>query len=331
MIPLCDELIHVSTTNLASAPYYSPMDVEENEVVKLVYILSSGRSGSTILEMMLANSTDLWATGEVHLLNYALSDSDVKCGCGKAVVDCSFWSEVVKKLKNNQKFSFSQLSLLRDVSGLGKVVRWKYVWPIITGKVSESFLSAAQEYGEHNRTLFMEAASSINDVGSRAYFIDSSKDPYRLLLLEKSGYFDIKVIHITKPIEAFLYSMLDGKSKLLLTIRMTVRWITDGLIMTRLAKQHFATKNYMHVKYTDLVENPDEYVRDLQKLFNLPEFAASDNDSRSPISHGLAGNKVRLTNMTITPDYRWMNSPSTLLLKFSKIISYPVRRKLGYR
>lgn len=67
---------------------------------KLVYIASRGYSGTTLLDMLLNNHTDVSALGEVYLLSiYAKNNS--KCTCGEALSDCNFWTKIEVVLKNS--------------------------------------------------------------------------------------------------------------------------------------------------------------------------------------------------------------------------------------
>ena len=54
--------------------------------------MGCGRSGSTILDILLGNSSQIESVGE---LVFALSRADVeRCSCGLSLSDCTFWSRV---------------------------------------------------------------------------------------------------------------------------------------------------------------------------------------------------------------------------------------------
>src|SRR5437868_14942502 len=68
----------------------------ENQKLKLVYIASSGRSGSTVLELLLGAHSACWTLGEFHVLPWLLRTNVKPCGCGSAVAQCSFWRPVAE-------------------------------------------------------------------------------------------------------------------------------------------------------------------------------------------------------------------------------------------
>ena len=65
---------------------------------QLIYIASTGYSGTTLLDMLLNNHPEVSALGEVYLLSrYAKENSE--CTCGKVVNECGFWIKVENGLK----------------------------------------------------------------------------------------------------------------------------------------------------------------------------------------------------------------------------------------
>lgn len=63
---------------------------------KVTYILSAGRSGSTVLERLLASAPNVVAVGEVATL-WRRPLAQLTCSCGAPAPECGFWSEVRTK------------------------------------------------------------------------------------------------------------------------------------------------------------------------------------------------------------------------------------------
>lgn len=59
----------------------------------LLYILSSGRSGSTLIDLVLGSNPGLISVGEFHRLSLYARDEEL-CTCGAVVGDCPFWTDV---------------------------------------------------------------------------------------------------------------------------------------------------------------------------------------------------------------------------------------------
>lgn len=61
---------------------------------RVLFVGGLGRSGSTLLELILAQHPDVCAVGEVvHLWERALG-GDERCGCGERFTACDFWQRV---------------------------------------------------------------------------------------------------------------------------------------------------------------------------------------------------------------------------------------------
>src|SRR5437868_12622660 len=68
----------------------------ENQKLKLIYIASSGRSGSTVLELLLGAHSACWTLGEFHVLPWLLRTNVKPCGCGSPVAQCPFWQSITE-------------------------------------------------------------------------------------------------------------------------------------------------------------------------------------------------------------------------------------------
>ncbi|MGI3170907.1 hypothetical protein ACRARG_17280 [Pseudooceanicola sp. C21-150M6] len=60
----------------------------------LIYIIGSGRSGSTVMERILNTAPRVVGVGEIHAL-WRLPVETLLCSCGKRVPECSFWQEAL--------------------------------------------------------------------------------------------------------------------------------------------------------------------------------------------------------------------------------------------
>lgn len=85
-----------------------------NNTKKVIFIGGSSYSGSTMLDMMMANSPDGFSVGEVHALfrPFRPHHFEPECGCGN--VDCRFWLQV-RDVGEKQLYE-TIFSLLPDVS-----------------------------------------------------------------------------------------------------------------------------------------------------------------------------------------------------------------------
>ena len=177
------------------------------EKIPIIYILSTGRSGSTLLDLLLGAHPQVWTIGEVHNIPWELRDPQKPCGCRTPVADCNFWREVVSKVP--LMLGDYPIDYFREKNRSGRAVRWPHMLNLVKGKVGGKWHQAAEEYGYRNAQLFQTILQMAEEYKSNSIFwlVDASKDPYRLLWLQSSGLFDLRVIHLVKDPRAFVFSM----------------------------------------------------------------------------------------------------------------------------
>lgn len=69
---------------------------------KLIYLLGSGNSGSTLVAKSIASVIDATNLGEVsNLQNWVVRNE--YCGCGELITECSFWNPILSDISFAQK------------------------------------------------------------------------------------------------------------------------------------------------------------------------------------------------------------------------------------
>ena len=82
--------------------------------VTVLYIGGLGRSGSTLLDLMLGQVPGLCAVGELSYL-WARSDDDL-CGCGERFAACAFWKQVGQEAFGGwEQVDRSEIAKLRSI------------------------------------------------------------------------------------------------------------------------------------------------------------------------------------------------------------------------
>ncbi len=90
---------------------------------QVLYVGSWGRSGSTLLDLMLGQIPGFFSVGELrYLWERGLSERQL-CGCGAPVPECPFWAAVLEEAFGNtgRVDAGEMLSLWRRVDGLVRV------------------------------------------------------------------------------------------------------------------------------------------------------------------------------------------------------------------
>jgi hypothetical protein len=147
----------------------------------VAYIGGSGRSGSTILDMMLGGNSHAFSAGQLEDLRFWV-DTGRYCTCGHAVVECRFWSHVLKTYGDSFPPAMNVPGKARKVSG--------------TLRVIESGLTGSEAREVESAWALLDRVA---DQSRKDVVVDSSKSALRLARLARdpSGK-RLRVIHLVR-------------------------------------------------------------------------------------------------------------------------------------
>jgi hypothetical protein len=294
--------------------------INHKQKIKLIYISSSGRSGSTLLDMLLGKHNQCYTLGEFQMMPIDFKNNTQPCGCSKKVSECELWTKIYNK--NREIINNGIISRFREFDG-GKVLRWAELLEIFFSKPINN--KQIELYGKDNYQVLDTVYNQLQDKDIR-YFVDASKDSYRLKWLIQSAYFDVKVLHIIKKPEAFVYSMTKDKKglkRLHMTLRMTLRWIVENSIIYKVAHKYAKKDNYYKVNYEELAGNFDN---EINNIFNFLELEMSPNlfnDGFMHKNHAISGNFMRFKSPNISLDEKWKYNMGLIYKNIVNIIAYP--------
>ena len=158
-----------------------------------IYIMGPGRSGTTILEILLENSPGISGVGELtHLFQDGFIDG-AECACGNNLDKCDLWGAVKRDIELSSQDSQSAVQIFRKFdwhSGLVKSLR-----------KSQSKDEWAR-YSDINNKLF----SAIERVTGASFIVDSSKYSARALNLHRLYPQRVKVICVLRSPEGLMHS-----------------------------------------------------------------------------------------------------------------------------
>lgn len=258
------------------------MSDNKEQTIKLIYVIGSGRSGSTLLTRLLGNHSQIVDVGEIYNLKNYFESAEEKtryCSCGELLNTCVYWKDIKQELK---EILDEETPNLKD----------KYL----------------PHFEKNNFHLFRLILQKTN----KTIIVDSSKRFYRLKLLEKSDKFDVLILHLVRDPRAYAYSSLHEKEKIIenkIYIYLSVlKWLRKNLSMKLLLGQK---SNYLMVKYEDFVANPDlEIAKVLQKLNLQFEQKTTDLSFRDDSQHIFSGNHkvIAKQEAKISKDIRYIKN-----------------------
>ncbi|MFX0066135.1 MAG: sulfotransferase [Candidatus Hermodarchaeota archaeon] len=247
-------------------------------MAEIIYISCVPRSGSTLLDNLLAAHQEIITVGEVFQLKaYALEDrrfynpeSPLVCSCGRRVADCNFWSQVeanlnkqLWELKLKPRFLEIQWQKERDIERklwvkVGHCInRWP--WLYCMPGLHEALQGGA--IGKDSWQLF----DAISSVTSARRIVDSSKSPFRFWSLHKARANQIKLIILCRDYRAVVHSMVRRG----LGIRRSIEgWVRENRKIEMLSSD-IPSQLIMRVRYEDLCNDSESVMRRLCLFLGL--------------------------------------------------------------
>jgi hypothetical protein len=247
-------------------------------VVKLtvIYIISPGHSGSTLLDLLVASHSRVVTVGEATNLSASRRDPlTMRCTCGSGTLrHCAFWAAVDAELQRTAGLTLERLDLRSADPRL---------------------------FSTHNRALF----AAVANVSGQRMIVDSSKSPSRLERLFGLDGLDVRPVQLRRAPQGVVYSNVKkGRS----WIRYALAYGLHYVRADRVLKQ----RNFHRIEYESLATDPCATLASLMDWLGLP-FEERQLAWRDHPHHSVAGNRMRLGPLSeISLDDSWKTGLSPL-------------------
>jgi hypothetical protein len=302
----------------------------------LLYIGGSGRSGSTLVECLLARLDDVVVLGEVAHLWLRGIRGDELCACGEHFSACPFWSEVGTRAFG----SWAEVPVDRVLALKQSVDRQRRM--TVTGRRNPPAPVAkdAEEYSEYYRRIY-DAARAITGAG---VVVDSSKVPPTALCLSYNRDLDLRVLHIVRDSRGVAYSWTKvverpetegGESMPQLPVTTsTGLWLSHNLSMAALKHRGVPLTR---IRYEELVEDAAGTIKQAWRDLGLPGSGELPMIDPTTIelrpTHSVAGNPMRFRagRTTLRRDDAWRRDMPRRDRALVTAMTYPALRAMGYR
>jgi hypothetical protein len=262
-----------------------PEAADEGSLPDIVCLMGTGRSGTTVLEVLLANNPGFFGIGEaVHIFKDGFI-RNVQCSCGAAARDCGVWSAVRRRCGWTDAKDERHDALFRQYA-------WHSRFPVLALGLDSR--ASREEFREVNRCLF----STIQSLCHAMVVVDSSKYAGRALTLSRLFPERVRVICVTRSpaglIKAFRKSDAgEQRSKSLFATCMYYFYV---LACVRITSWGLG-KRVLHLRYDDLAREPvaalDRIGRFLGRDLGNSMRKVSDHEWLE-IGHIVTGNRIRL-------------------------------------
>ena len=268
----------------------------------IAHIIGSGRSGSTILDMMLGAHPRAFSTGSVDVIDQFV-ETDNYCTCRRSLADCPVWGAALGADARGGP------SVPPSLNVQGQVRKALAIVPaIVRGRPS----SMPVDEIELNWRLMDE----VERVTGAEVLVDSSKTLMRFARMAalRPGR-DLRMIHLVRDPRGFVLSR--SKSRAVPTSRgepgrtrqqhaafAFVDWVVQNVFVAVYGRLQRRGR-YMVVAYEDLVAEPAATLERICAFLGLdfePELQLPPLEGEF---HLIGGNAARLVFTELRPDVRW--------------------------
>ncbi|MGC4897042.1 sulfotransferase family protein [Micromonospora sp. DT31] len=319
---------------------------------RVLFVGGLGRSGSTLLELLLAQSADVCAVGEVvHLWERALG-ADERCGCGERFTACPFWHQV-------GELAFGGWATIDrdDVLALkDRVDRTRHIPRLAKNALAPEQLADVRRYADLYTRIYRAA---LTVTGARVV-VDSSKHASLAFALRWADGLDLRVLHLVRDSRAVAYSwgkqvrrpeVVDREDFMptFSPFEVSKLWTAQNAAFHLLA----ARAKVLRLRYEDFTADPAGTLRRVRDFAGLPDDPAAlrilaagrsgpagetDRAGAAPEpvaplrAHSVAGNPLRFSGgpLTVRRDEAWRERLPRRSRAVVSLATLPLRVRYGY-
>jgi hypothetical protein len=296
-----------------------------NTPVKILYVCGYGRSGSTLLDVVLGNHPAFFGAGELASIFQEMAEAQTRlCSCGRKYIECPFWSRIVSDLLvGDGEWTAGRLDRLtrkhENLLGFGKPsADYLRIWSDLLKKIA----------GESGAGVIVDSSKTMR------------KTSRRPMLLRRAGV-KLSLIHLLRDPRAVMWSISRGDNRRIEknknprvfggALRGLLSWIFFN-VMAELLK--WRTKApCLRIRYEDFVADPK------QELTRIGEFVGIDmtyliasvgKGEDFEVGHGVSGNRMRRRSaVKIKEDDEWRRKMPFFMSALS-ILAFPLMARYGY-
>jgi hypothetical protein len=269
--------------------------------------VGAGRSGTTVLEMLITRRIEVTGVGEVRWLWERGYRDDQLCSCGEPTRQCPFWSEVFELTR--ARFP-DEAAFEAAVDAFNSVVNQR-IAPLIPlkGRALRRDLKRA-------RGLIRASYQAMDRVGGGRPIVDSSKDPTFAYLVRTASCADVAYVNMVRDSRAVVYSWQRKKP------RPEVHWAEAEMVrpsVTRVALDwayRYLAVAYLWpslggriecLRYETFAADPEGTLQRVISLMERVGMRTVPGRDGSEQYHSVSGNPIRFEpgELVVKPDVEW--------------------------
>jgi hypothetical protein len=309
-------------------------------MVNTAYVLSSGHSGSTLLDLLIGSHPEAMSLGEVTYLPRSFVRSAV-CTCGAPVPQCEFWLGVMEEM--GAKLG---VDLIADpyALDLGMMLATHHVdqrkqtrsyvarWKLIHGLAIFQY-----RYGLDALALLTRRLATTARNNHQLFDVVRRRSQARLVVDSSKSYVKGVALYRSRPDQVrLILSSRDGRGVMHSRLKRGVPRETAVSIWRNyyqrtlpLVERAVAPDHLFRIRYEDLTANPSG---ELTRLCDFLGIAFHPNmlNFSSKVHHMPEGNDMRMAGAAIRADTAWKSALDESDLAYFERTCGDLNRRLGY-
>lgn len=307
----------------------------------VLFIVGSGHSGSTILDLAIGAHSACFSLGEITQLHHAVKNN-THCVCGERILSCTFWREAFQDIlrdagssiidtpesfsleppRNTKRTILLKLEKLAQVLGIR---RCRESWVARTACVY--------------RDVYSRSGSSI--------LVDSSKDIRRgLILANQLPEYEFRFLHLVRDVRAVAWSYRKQTYSVQLPDEEQPRvmpahevlspaaasdaWFRGNRLILILLWLKVRAAHYTRIRYEDLSASPEDTLTGLSNWLDLAYEPGMVTYGQFE-HHNVGGNSSRFNSSRIrASSASWTNNLTQTEIDTCQRVSGSLMRRFGY-
>ncbi|MEM9935511.1 MAG: hypothetical protein AAF824_17940, partial [Bacteroidota bacterium] len=250
----------------------------------ILYVVSSGHSGSTLLDILSGSIPGVFSTGELVFMPWQVwrdgktcpTKEDI-CTCLKPLKECEVWGKVLERLNEEVPYDIFadpmkfRVAIVKDPI-YGKMPLWRKAWRKIktqhledssTWNLLTETLPGAHKKAVDNTWLL---ADVFGELFGHKYIVDSSKDPLRLHYLYQKHPERMKVLILIRDVHGVANSAKNRGEDL---EENAYKWLNHYNNKIKPVLDRLDPSSYMLVRYEEIAQNPAKVREQISEFIGI--------------------------------------------------------------
>ncbi len=303
----------------------------------VLFIGGAGRSGSTLLALMLGELEGYHTVGEITFVwDRGLID-DQLCGCGEPFGDCEVWRAIVEEAFGS--LSSERVERLHRLKE--RLCRTYRVPQLLAPELRTRRLERdLAEYAGAMDRLF----EAVAEVTGAETIVDSSKNPAEASVLHAGCQVDLDIVHLVRDSRGVAHSWQRKRERPEIhwkeaymprysSLTTSAAWNIYNGLFEHLGDQ--PATGYERVRYEDLTDRPIETLEGIVEMVSEdppPIASVTDHTVHLTTNHTVSGNPLRFEtgDIELRRDRAWRDEMAGWRRQFVTGVTYPMLRRYAY-